>query len=335
MPPISNSTIAWSRAVRWAGGAPRVRAFRAAWLIAAFLAALEMLHDVGVIDGGRAFFEDWVDDIVLVSAAGLCLAAAAGAGQARRASLAFGAGLACWAAGDVWWTVFYGGALDPPFPSFADALYLAWYPLTVFGLALLIRRSVASFELDRWMDGIAMMLIVLTPCAALFLAPAAEESGLGTLGTTVVLSYPILDALVIGGVVGVYGLLAWRVDRAWLLLGLGCGLMAMGDGLSAVQETRASAVGASFDFTSTIGALLIALAVWLSVDVRTTNSEAFGWRAIALPLAAQALAAAIQVYGFFGHLGETERVVTLVVLLIAMVQIVVSRPRAPARGPPG
>jgi hypothetical protein len=50
-----------------------------------------------------------------------------------------------------------------------------------------------------------------------------------------------------------------------------------------------------------------------------------------LPLAAQAIAAAIQVYGLFHELGATERLVTLLVLLVAMVQIVVSRPRAPAR----
>ena len=53
-----------------------------------------------------------------------------------------------------------------------------------------------------------------------------------------------------------------------------------------------------------------------------------GWRAIALPLAAQAIAAAIQIYGLFHELGPTERIVTLAVLLIAMVQIVVARPRA-------
>ena len=47
-----------------------------------------------------------------------------------------------------------------------------------------------------------------------------------------------------------------------------------------------------------------------------------------LPLAAQALAAAIQVYGIFHELGDTERLVTLFVLAVSMVQIIVARPRA-------
>jgi hypothetical protein len=56
--------------------------------------------------------------------------------------------------------------------------------------------------------------------------------------------------------------------------------------------------------------------------------EMSGWRAIALPLAAQGFAAAIQVYGFFYEIPRSERIFTLIVLLISMVQIVVTRPRA-------
>jgi hypothetical protein len=67
----------------------------------------------------------------------------------------------------------------------------------------------------------------------------------------------------------------------------------------------------------------------MAVDVPAARPEPVGWRAIVLPLAAQALAAGIQVYGLFYELGNTERLVTLFVLLVAMVQIIVSRPRAP------
>jgi hypothetical protein len=328
MPPTSHSTLVRRRALGTDARAPRALALRAAWAIVAVLAALEALHDLGAIRGPAAFFDDWAHGIVLAAAAVLCLAHAAESGRHRQASLAFGIGLASWAAGDTWWTLFYEHATDPPFPSFADALWLAWYPLTALGIALLIRHSVATFHMHRWMDGLAVMLIVLTPCAAVFLAPAAEASPHNALATIVVLSYPILDTLLIGGVLGVYGLLDWHVTRAWLFLGLGCVLMAAGDGLFAVQEERNGAVGASYDFTWPIGALLIALAVRLAIDVPVTRSESVGWRAIVLPLAAQALAAGIQVYGLFYTLGETERIVTLVVLVVAMVQIVVARPRS-------
>jgi len=330
MSPPSHPTIAWRRVLRADGVAPRALVLRAIVLAAAVFVGLEALHDLGVIAGRDELFDVWIHDLVVATAAALCFAYAADAGHDRAASIAFGTGLAAWAAGDVWWTAFYEDDPDPPLPTLADALWLAWYPLTALGIALLIRRSVASFHLHRWMDGLAVMLIVLTPCAALFLQPAAEESGRDAVATAIVVSYPVLDALIIGAVLGVYGLLDWHVTRAWLLLGIGCALMAMGDGLFAVQQSRSGAVDASYDFTWSSGALCIALAVCMAVDVPTTRPEPVGLRAIILPFAAQALAAGIQVYGLFHELGDTERLVTLFVLLVAMVQIVVSRPRAPA-----
>jgi hypothetical protein len=307
--------------------APRALLIGAVWVVAILLATLETLHDIGVIGGTPSLFDDWGHGIVLVTATVLCLTGAGSSGRHRQAALAFGAGLASWAAGDTWWTLFYEHDPSPPFPSVADAFWLAWYPLTALGIALLIRHHVATFHLHRWMDGLAMMLIVLTPCAALFLAPAAEASKQDALATIVVLSYPILDALLVGAVLGVYGLLDWHITKAWLALGVGCVLMAAGDGLFAVQEERNGAVGANYDFTWPIGALLIALAVRLAIDVPERRGESVGWRAIMLPLAAQALAAAIQVYGLFHELGDTERFVTFFVLLVSMVQIIVARPR--------
>ena len=53
-------------------------------------------------------------------------------------------------------------------------------------------------------------------------------------------------------------------------------------------------------------------------------------RAIALPLLAQALAAGIQVYAIFEPVGKSERVVTLVALVVTSVQIILTRPRVGA-----
>jgi hypothetical protein len=50
-------------------------------------------------------------------------------------------------------------------------------------------------------------------------------------------------------------------------------------------------------------------------------------RAVALALFAQALAIGIQVYAIFHEIGRSERVVTIVVLVVASVQIILTRPR--------
>ena len=104
-------------------------------------------------------------------------------------------------------------------------------------------------------------------------------------------------------------------------------MMALGDGLFAVQEARDAHVAGHYDFIWPLGALLIAYAIWRPSDTPIFDAEVVGWRAIALPVTAQALAAGIQVYGLFHELGSTERIITLVVLLVAIAQIIVSRPR--------
>ena len=297
------------------------------WSTALVLVTLEAVYQLSGAHGSGTLFNDVFHDAVLGCASVLCLARGFDDARWRPVSIAFGLGLVSWTAGDVLWAILFAHDPTPPYPSAADPLWLAWYPLTAAGIALLIRQQITHFHLHRWLDGVAVMLIVLTPCAALLLEPAAAEAPLSTAAAVVDFSYPILDTLLIGAVLGVYGVTAWRPGRTWLLLGLGCILMAVGDGLFAVQEARDAYVAGHYDFIWPLGALLIAYAIWRPSEKPTFDAEVVGWRAIALPVTAQSLAAAIQVYGLFHELGSTERIITLVVLLVAIAQIIVARPR--------
>ena len=157
----------------------------------------------------------------------------------------------------------------------------------------------------------------------------AEESSQGWLAITVDFSYPVLDVLLVGALLGVYGLLGWKPDRMWVLIGLGILATAIADAAFAVQEARGVAQGSRYDFVWTLGALLLAYAAW----VRTSgdqhpHEQVTGMRAVALALIAQALAIGIQIYAVFEEVGRSERVVTVIVLLVASVQIILTRPRA-------
>jgi hypothetical protein len=299
------------------------------WCVLGLLVAAEAAVDV--LGHGGVLFDDWVHDGVLVAAAALCLARGATHTTHRSAWLWLGGGLACWAAGSVLWSVLFAHSADPPYPSVADAGWLAWYPLTAVGIALLIRDRVPRFELHRWMDGVAVMLIVLTLGAGLFIQPVADDSGRSLAATMIDFSYPILDMLLIGAILGVFGLLGWKPGRIWLLLGAGCVVMGLADATFAVQDARSAVVDDDYDFVWTAGALAIAFAAWTS-GAPPEHHEVYGWRAIALPLAAQLLAAGIQVLGLFVDLGPSERVVTLAVLAIATAQIVITRPVRPTPG---
>jgi hypothetical protein len=309
---------------------PLPRALPYLWGVLAFLAALEGLDELFDLPGADAIYEGWIHGVVLLSAATLCLVRAHYEPLGRAAWLAFGLGLACWALGDVVWSVLWENTAEPPYPTIADLLWVAWYPFTVAGLWLLIRLRVVDFELHRWMDGLAVMLTVLIPAFAILLQPVAEETNDSTLATIVDFSYPVLDILLMGAILGIYGLLDWRPSRMWLALGVGIGLIAISDAWSAVDQARDDTTQGDFGVIFIVGALIIAFCAWHSSPHPHVHRESHGWRAIALPLAAQAVAAAIQVYGLFAELGIIERFATLGVLAIVTLQIVATRPRRDA-----
>jgi hypothetical protein len=297
------------------------------WWLLGLLVLVEALHEVFGVGSPDAVFGLGIQAFMQVAGAILCFARAAYEPKGRAAWLWIGAGLACWALGTVIWDLQYASDLHPPYPSVSDALWLAWYPLTAWGMALLVKEHVKHFELHRWMDGLAVMLVVLTPAVALVVEPVAQRTTDSGLATVVDFSYPILDVLMVGGILGVCGLLGWRPGRTWILLGLGVALIALADGVFSVEQARNGLLSGDYDFLWSGGALLMAGAAWAFVPPDQNHHEVFGWRAIVLPVAAQLCAGGIQVYALFHEIGRSERLVTLIVLVIATVQIVISRPR--------
>jgi hypothetical protein len=299
------------------------------WLILGVLTVLEAINDIFGV-GPDWLFDNWIHNAILGACAALVLARASFEPVARKAWLAFGTALLLWFLGSAAWSVFYAGNPNPPYPSFADVPWLAWYPLIAVGIFYLIRVRVPQFELHRWMDGIAVTLLVLAVGFALVIQPAAEHKTVGSLATFVVFLYPVLDVLLIGAILGVYGLLGWRPDTMWFLIGLAVVSTSVADAVFAVQEAEARAVvsGNSYNFIWTVGALLLALAAWSRAPEADEDPVAVvGMRAIALALFAQALAIGIQIYAIFHEVGKSERLVTIVVLVVASVQIILTRPR--------
>ena len=310
------------------------------WLVLGVLTVLEAANDIFGVAGPDWLYDNWVHNAILGACAALVLARAAFEPVARKAWLAFGTGLLLWFIGSAAWAVFYAGSANAPYPSFADAFWLAWYPLMAIGIFYLILVRVPLFELHRWMDGIAVMLLVLAVGFALVIQPAAAHKTVGALATFVAFLYPVLDVLLIGAILGVYGLLAWRPDTMWVLIGLAVVSSSVADAVFAVQEAEARAVvsGDSYDFIWTAAALALALAAWARAPEADDSPEAVtGMRAVALALFAQALAIGIQIYAIFREVGKSERIVTIVVLVVASVQIILTRPRRTEPGalPPG
>lgn len=278
--------------------------------------------------GVHDFLDNWLANGAEWVAAAMCLVAAARKDHRRRRAIwtCFGLAIVAWAIGDTIWSI--NG--DPTtLTSVSDIFWLAWYPLVLTGFALLVRDRVPGFEFHRWVDGVVVMLLIATPWVAIFLEPAAAKSSASTFAEALDFAYPLLDAVVLGALLGAIALTAWRPGRMWLLLALGFGLLCIADAVYSLDAlARGYAAETGFDALWLFGITLVAYSAWLPRPARLPAVELVGWRAIALPVLAQLVALGIQLYGLFNSVPLGERVITIVVLVIAIVQIVATRPTA-------
>jgi len=312
----------------WHDGVPRVVRIVFAVLVAV-VAGLTVHGLIGLGGNGiHTLLDAWVSVSAEYLAALLCALGAWRSERNRGAWLLVAAAMVLWAIGDTIWAI----RGDPQATAtVSDFFWLAWYPLLVVALVLLVRDRVPKFELHRWIDGVIVMLVVVTPWVALFLEPAASSSKASTVVDAVDFAYPLGDAIVVGAMLGVLALMGWRAGPMWLSLVVGFSALGLADAVYSVDTLGHSySSDTVFDALWLGGLLIIAYAAWLPHPGRLEPVEVYGWRAIALPLAAQGFALALQIFGLFAHVPLAERVLTIVVLIIAMVQIVVSRPRAPA-----
>jgi len=272
------------------------------------------------------FFRQGLNDVLLWSAAAACFAGARRSTRSRTAWLLVSAGLASWAVGDTIWSIRFGGAAQGPLTSVSDVFWLAWYPLVLAALVLLVRDRVPAFELHRWIDGVVVMLVVATPWVALFLEPVAAHSGTSAIADAVDFAYPLGDAIIVGATLGAFALMGWRPGRMWCTLALGLVALGVADAVYSVQALQHTYRGGLYDAAWAGGAVLIAYAAWMPYPGQVRQTKITGWPAVALPLAAEAFAIALQIYGIFHSIPTIERALTIVVLLIAMLQIAITRP---------
>jgi hypothetical protein len=307
------------------------------WAIAALAVTAEAAHEVFSLGGAGSdrLFNVWLHLAALWLAAGLCLVAVLridggleprARTRSRAAWALVALALASWAAGETIWSVRFATASSPPAVTVSDIFWLAWYPLMAGALAFLVRDRVHTFELHRWIDGLVVMLVLAAPWVALFLQPVAERSDAGSVAEVVEFVYPLGDFMLVGGVIGVYALMGWRPGRMWLVLGLGLAAMCVPDAVSSAMTLAGSTGPGFYDAGWVAGAFLVAYAACQTHPGRLEPVEVSGWRAIALPLAAQGLAIAVQIYGYFHELPASERLLTVAVLVIAMLQIILTRP---------
>jgi two-component system, cell cycle response regulator len=281
---------------------PRLRAGLRAFTALAGLALLAyVLHTAFALGSPEldVFFEDWVYCSLIVAAGAACVARAIAVQEERVAWAVMGAGLMSWAAGEITWTLVYANDPNPPYPSAADVLYLAFYPASYTSLLLLARSRTDSFRSSLWLDGAIAALTLAALIATLVFQPIVDSTSGGTTEIAVNLAYPVGDLLLLGLVVAVFGLNGWRPDPVWLLLGGGLALTAVADGFYLVQSAKDEYVqGTLLDLAWPASALLVAVAAWQPTRKKITIQD---WLIMAVPVGCGVVAVELLVYDHFEH----------------------------------
>jgi diguanylate cyclase (GGDEF)-like protein len=275
-------------------------------------AALVIVHDwIGL--GGPSLdtaINGAAYDAVVICAGLACLTRALRGGPERSAWLAISASIFAWGAGEIWWTLYIEGNPTAPYPSPADIGYLAFYPLAVLGLYLLVRACARELDRRLWMDGAIAALGTAALGAALLFEFVADHTSGSTIEVVTTLAYPFGDVLLVSLIVGIIALTRWRPGRTWTLLLGGLAVMAVADVAFTLQSYEATLPGGEWvEPIYLLSAVLLGAEAWQPQADRILPDARFdGWREMIVP---GIVAGAMIVLGVLQYLHSSSALTTI------------------------
>ena len=113
----------------------------------------------------------------------------------------FGAGLVLWTLGDGYWDAYsWFLRTEAPFPSIADVAYVGGYPLLI-AATFVVARARARPRLTDVLDSAVVATGALILVWALLVEPLLAQTGLSAAGMAVTVATPVLDVVLLVGVV--------------------------------------------------------------------------------------------------------------------------------------
>lgn len=208
-------------------------------------------------------------NVAQLLAAGLASGVAARA--ARRAAGAaphrwlLAAAAASWCAGQSVWTVVQWNGRPPPFPSIADAGFLATYPLLIVGFlrspSSRVRRGTFRAALD-WTTVTGSVVFVAWAAGLETMLRSATWSSSSALA----IAYPLLDVVVLSVLLAV-------ITRCRSCRQSGAVAVAVGIGLLAVADSAFSYLSAHDAYSTGSWVDLVWIAAWLVLAAATAGSR--------------------------------------------------------------
>ncbi len=293
-------------------------AFTAMWLAVVFHAARALLGFGGA--SMEAFAKNGVYTAAEVLACAICIGRVWTRRENRWAWGLIAFGLVTWTGGDLVWTVWLNNVANPPYPSVADALYLAMYPSMYASLMLLMRARRGRAQAEQWLDGGIVALAMASVGTGLILPTVLQVSQGHLIEDVVNLGYPVGDVTLLVFVVVAFARCAWRPERMWLYLGAAMVVDAVADLLFTYLEAKGTYVaGGILDTMWPVAMALFAVAAW-QPSKRRGRQPAASFQVIILPLLFAALALGILVDAAFIHITPTAVLLAAASLLLGIVR---------------
>jgi diguanylate cyclase (GGDEF)-like protein len=235
---------------------------------------------------------------ILLGAALVCGLRAVTRGRERLAWALIAVGLAVYAGGNVYWSLVLADLDEAPFPSPADGLWLGAYLYFYVGIVLLARARMPRLGARLWLDGLIAALTVAALSAAVVFKAVRETTGGDFWAVLTNLAYPLADMMLVGVVVGILAAGRKRLDRTWIVLGVGFGLFGLCDSIYLFQVAKETyATGTPLDLGWIAGALVISLAAWQPARRETGPTDDVPSIVLPIVLSLGSLALLVQDHG--------------------------------------
>lgn len=153
-------------------------------------------------DESRPFFSNWTINAAAGAALGLALVASFRQGTGGlygKTISAFAAGLALWFAAELLWTYYeLGVGIEVPYPSLADALWMAGYGPMAYHLL----KTYRFFAAGKKMLATAIVVVAITSAFVAYtcmvvIGASAQGGDEGPLALAISLAYIVLDGLLL------------------------------------------------------------------------------------------------------------------------------------------
>ena len=221
-----------------------------------------ILLGVGGHDG--QVWSVWVYEAIGLLAAATCLWRAF-VGRNRRVWAAFGLAVLLANMGDIYAGHVLQTMQSPPYPSWADAAYLASYVPLCAGVILLIRVRAPKFSSPSlWLEAAVGALAFSAVAAAFLFDPlvAGTRGKVPQVMTT--LAYPTFDVVLLALLGASVVLLSHRAGRKIALVALGLLICAAGDAVFLLQVAHGTyTVHSVINITWPLSYTVIAVSAWL------------------------------------------------------------------------